>query len=259
MRRVKINTGTAGSTPVKSHSFVKTAAPATIPNASPGNSSASSGGKSVLRTAEEREATKRRRELWIQRIEEEDRRQASAAAFDSPPPSTGGGGGSRPKTSRGERNPDPEKFADYVIMSPTKDLAEKGEVMQFGAEKDNGDDDDLNFYPSSRSGGADRVTQMKSRGLDYDESFGDEASSGGDSEANLNDADDDDDDDDDLAYDNSYDDNIFTPSRDAGHDDAPSSDNQREWVEESLTSASAQLEKEYARQGRALIALALSL
>ena len=219
-----------------------------------------SGGKSVLRTAEEREATKRRRELWIQRIEEEDRRQASAAAFDSPPPSAGGGGGSRPKTSRGERNPDPEKFADYVIMSPTKDLAEKGEVMQFGAEKDNGDDNDLNFYPSSRSGGADRVTQMKSRGLDYDESFGDEASSGGDSEANLNDADDDDDDDDDdIAYDNSYDDNIFTPSRDAGHDDAPSSDNQREWMEESLTSASAQLEKEYARQGRALIALALSL
>ena len=65
-----------------------------------------------MRTAEEREATRRRRELWIQKIEEEDRKEAEANAFDSPPPV-----GGRPKTSRGSRNPDPEKVSTNELRS----------------------------------------------------------------------------------------------------------------------------------------------
>ena len=161
-------------------------------------------------------------------------------------------------------------------MSPTKDLASKGEVMRFegsdidgGEQRGAGGDEEgegggHHFYPRSRAGGKDRVTQMKSRGLDYDESFGDEASSGGDSEgAVLDDGEDeDDDDDDDIAYDDSYDDNIFTPSRD-GYDVPYGDDCRSGWMDsygaEAMSSASKQLEGEYARQGRALIALALSL
>ena len=126
--------------------------------------------------------------------------------------------------------------------------------MQFRADAEV-NDNDLDFYPASLSGN-DRM-KMRQRGLDYDESFGDEASSGGGSEVESNNEDyEDDDEEEELAYDNSYDDNIFTPSRDDLGYDMPA-EYETEWMEDSSTTA--QLEEEYARQGRALIALALSL
>jgi len=261
----RIQTGIAGNTPVKTHRFQKAEAPTTIPKASPNSSSAGSGGKSVLRTAEEREELRRKREEYIRKIEREDQERAESGQGRPPPPALQGdlafgspevSPGGRPKTSRGSRNPGPDDFADYVVMSPTKDLPKNGEVMKFGNDND--------FYPSKPASGRDRLNDLRQRGVDYDESYGDEASSASGGDSDIVDVDDDDEDDEDsdseYEYDEDYEDNIFTPNlspEPAFPPPAPSGNTA--YTQEDYNNSTMLLEKEYARQGRALIALALSL
>ncbi|GMH82782.1 hypothetical protein TL16_g09379 [Triparma laevis f. inornata] len=270
----RIQTGIAGSTPVKTHRFDKQGAPTTIPKASPNSSSAGSGGKSVLRTTEEREELRRKREEYIRKIEREDQERALSGAGRPPPPALQGelafgspevSPGGRPKTSRGSSRPSPDDFADYVVMSPTKDLPKNGEVMKFGNDND--------FYPSNNatekrkgvSSGRDRLSELRNRGVDYDESYGDEASSGGSSrgDSDIVDVDDDEDDfesdseDSEYEYDEDYEDNIFTPNLSPEPAYPPPAPNN--YSQEDYNNSTMLLEKEYARQGRALIALALSL
>ncbi|GMI44977.1 hypothetical protein TrCOL_g8746 [Triparma columacea] len=114
----------------------------------------------ILNSDERKESRSRRREHY-KRIDELDGVTQPSHLYDSPPllssrsnsvtpPSRGSSpkrpptpttasppdesNGGRPKTSRGTRNPSPDKMASYVVMSPTSDLPERGrgEVMYFG-------------------------------------------------------------------------------------------------------------------------------
>ncbi|GMH51490.1 hypothetical protein TrRE_jg2614, partial [Triparma retinervis] len=99
----------------------------------------------AILNSDERRLARSRRRLHYKRIDIEDGLNVPSHAYDSPPSSRPGSGddgmstpdesnGGRPKTSRGTRNPSPDKMASYVVMSPTSDLPERGrgEVMYFG-------------------------------------------------------------------------------------------------------------------------------
>jgi hypothetical protein len=239
---MKINVGISGSTPIKRFDFDGTLPPDSIPRSSPNDKAEKAGEKvikpSILNSAERRASSSRRQAHYAAMDS-----ASPSDPFGSPTPNTFG----RPKTSRGICNPNPDNFADYVVMSPQSDPAVNGEVMQFSKEAGDAVEESDRRELKQRFDFEESVDSSTNEGwgtaalnnsYDYEES--DEEGTGdisrGEYEGEYEEGD--------------FADNIFVDDGEEGGAPEESDDGY---------SSTGELERVYAHHGRLLLAMALSL